>query len=379
MVFEYIPDHLEKAINPFRKYISTVQAVNKLTELQDHADGLAEHWASLTYEDRLSERSAYQHERAAIDKYMAVCIGNLAEIVRTDESERVSRLQDDVDALRAKLNRQKSEFNITVNTLQENVRELEQAANYAQNEAAKAAELKSVPYLMFREKFLKFCALPSIGVVSADALNILYKELVHFINFLDENNVPKFVPDHVLLAIIHDKIDVASRVAFSMWTKDKQNPSCAEFIAFLQCRIDNILDCEKEPSTPVIACAQPSTSAGFPTTPIAATPITSNQREKSEQGEAAATWWLSPANKYSRKKCAHCSMHHPIIKCQQFKTATYESRLRTVQTARLCLNCLMSGHRTEECDEGPCHRCKIYHNSIMCKANWDAVHRGPEA
>lgn len=158
----------------------------------------------------------------------------------------------------------------------------------------------------------------------------------------------------------------------STWTTDKLNPNCSEFLEFLKCRIDNILDCEQTPNTPDVKCVIPSTSISLPSTPMTMAP---NPDDDVQMVEAAADRRLKPINRYNRKKCAHCGVNHPLIKCLQFRTATYEARLRTVQNARLCHNYLMSGHHTEECDEGSCHRCKVPHNSIMCKANWDTDYR----
>nr|CAH7733083.1 unnamed protein product [Callosobruchus chinensis] len=49
----------------------------------------------------------------------------------------------------------------------------------------------------------------------------------------------------------------------------------------------------------------------------------------------------------------------------QFGKLSIEDRIKHVQTSKLCINCLNSGHELEKCKFGPCRKCSDRHNSLL--------------
>lgn len=153
--------------------------------------------------------------------------------------------------------------------------------------------------------------------------------------------------------------------------------TCNGFSEYLKCLLDTIIECE----TKADALAKANTVLAKPIATQqldkkAARALTPNASPDQRTGNSMLPSVQNGFLKYNRPSCAHCGDKHPLIKCKLFRTSTFEARSRTVRQNRLCENCLLYGlgHGTNDCDEGPCHRCKIKHNSIMCREFRDKDH-----
>lgn len=64
-------------------------------------------------------------------------------------------------------------------------------------------------------------------------------------------------------------------------------------------------------------------------------------------------------------KCPVCEGTHPVYLCPRFFELTVSRRIETARKAHLCLNCLQSDHRTEDCKAGKCRVCNQRHNTKL--------------
>lgn len=377
MVFEYILSHLEAQLDPPYNFVTTVEAVNKLVDLYGHAADLDAHWSGLDADDRVLECDQNRKERSVIEKLKSACVNSLSKIVRINEDERVTELQDRFNALRRQADQKEMELKSTIKEVQEKVEfqetEFKQALVAAQAGENLVEMKNSVPYDEFRVEFSKLCAFPIIDCATRETVNALYKALANFIAFLVRHEMAGYVPDHALISIMHDKLDVSSRVSFAAWLKYTKELTCDAFFDFLKCQLDTIIECEKAAS----ALAKSNTMLVKSFTMPAPTPSPSTSKmveSPSPISKPVGDHGYKVLLKYSRPRCAHCGIKHPLLKCKEFRTSTYEARIRTIRQNRLCENCLLHGHQAQDCDEGPCYRCKVKHNSIMCRDFWDKDH-----
>ena len=65
-------------------------------------------------------------------------------------------------------------------------------------------------------------------------------------------------------------------------------------------------------------------------------------------------------------KCIHCNGDHKVWNCDAFKTASMEDKKSSVSKAKLCFNCLSTGHQTKACSSKfSCKFCKSRHHSLI--------------
>ncbi|XP_052740238.1 uncharacterized protein LOC128198496 [Bicyclus anynana] len=79
-------------------------------------------------------------------------------------------------------------------------------------------------------------------------------------------------------------------------------------------------------------------------------------------------------NNKLRDPCVVCKGNHAIYSCPTFLNKTPELRLAEAQRLGLCINCLMSNHRTRHCYASRCRECKGRHATLLhrpCPAGRD--------
>lgn len=64
-------------------------------------------------------------------------------------------------------------------------------------------------------------------------------------------------------------------------------------------------------------------------------------------------------------KCPLCSASHRLYYCEQFSRLTVPERSTVVFNAKLCFNCLSSGHSSTQCKYGSCRKCGKKHNTRL--------------
>lgn len=71
-----------------------------------------------------------------------------------------------------------------------------------------------------------------------------------------------------------------------------------------------------------------------------------------------------------RPDCKLCpgEQHWPFM-CAKFKALSLNDRWARVQEWKRCANCFSSRHKTAECQEKKCPRCRAPHNRCLCPSN----------
>ena len=63
---------------------------------------------------------------------------------------------------------------------------------------------------------------------------------------------------------------------------------------------------------------------------------------------------------------SYCVGKHPLCVCRKFKTVSAEQRMNLVRKHQLCLNCLQSGHFTQQCtSDQKCRECLKPHHMLL--------------
>ncbi|CAK9833169.1 hypothetical protein ANTRET_LOCUS9892 [Anthophora retusa] len=81
---------------------------------------------------------------------------------------------------------------------------------------------------------------------------------------------------------------------------------------------------------------------------------------RSPPPERSTAW-----TRHTDAKCPFCEGNHASYRCPQFLEQPASSRIDAAQKARLCLNCLQSDHRTEDCKAERCRVCNKQHNTKL--------------
>lgn len=71
------------------------------------------------------------------------------------------------------------------------------------------------------------------------------------------------------------------------------------------------------------------------------------------------------ATRKPKVMCPNCGAEHYLHRCDAFKQLTYAQRISVIEYNRLCHNCFMNTHRTEQCPKKGCKRCGFLHNSLL--------------
>lgn len=67
--------------------------------------------------------------------------------------------------------------------------------------------------------------------------------------------------------------------------------------------------------------------------------------------------------------CVICKERHPVHKCPKFLKMNVANRKKSIREHELCMNCLKPHHLSKDCYSGPCARCDVKHNSLLCLEN----------
>lgn len=64
-------------------------------------------------------------------------------------------------------------------------------------------------------------------------------------------------------------------------------------------------------------------------------------------------------------ECPVCKANHAIYQCNEFRNSDHSQKTKIVQEARLCFNCLSSGHLVKACTWSHCRQCGRKHHSLL--------------
>lgn len=88
-------------------------------------------------------------------------------------------------------------------------------------------------------------------------------------------------------------------------------------------------------------------------------------RERSREPSPTPSVSGASSSRRNRVVCPNCGADHYLHRCDSFKQLTYAQRISVLEFNRLCHNCFMPTHRTNQCPKKGCKRCGNPHNSIL--------------
>ncbi|CAK9801781.1 hypothetical protein ANTQUA_LOCUS3006 [Anthophora quadrimaculata] len=91
------------------------------------------------------------------------------------------------------------------------------------------------------------------------------------------------------------------------------------------------------------------------------TPPSSPRTHRRSTPPKRSTAWT----RHPDARCPFCEGTHASYRCPRFLEQPASSRIEAARKARLCLNCLQSDHRTEDCKSGSCRVCNKQHNTKL--------------
>nr|XP_034194538.1 uncharacterized protein LOC117610817 [Osmia lignaria] len=232
---------------------------------------------------------------------------------------------------------------------------------------ADAIELLKEKFDCKRRILLKHCnaiiGLPKITRDSPEALGDLVDTVRQNLRSLKNLEVDTSSWDSILIAIILTKLSTETVYQWELSLKDKQMPTFASLLEFLDKRANCIIMTHQKPAQTdgqhnrgppgKSIVKQSSRSHAFVTTTRANE--TQNSRETVKPSGTFANY----------PRCPICQDEHGIWRCEKFHALSVGARLSAVRKASLCSNCLRAEHNLELCKKGSCRICKKHHHTLL--------------
>lgn len=144
--------------------------------------------------------------------------------------------------------------------------------------------------------------------------------------------------DVIIIFILTNKLDRENSKQWEEYHKTSQLPKLEEFKTFLRKRAD------------ILKTLDVKTTNNF-------------QKPGVQKQKPVSFFAGSPT-------CNYCKKQHMIYHCPDFLKLNVSARLAAVSQAKLCKNCLRTGHDSKNCKSG---NCKERHNSLLHNTNTEVV------
>lgn len=169
--------------------------------------------------------------------------------------------------------------------------------------------------------------------------------------------------DPIIVHLVTSKLDVKTHTEWELTTKPNVLPTLQELLDFLQKRSQSLEAIENKGRTPTQQFKQ-----HFPP----------NQKGKDTKGFKG---YSKPTGSYSHvtrqvKACALCKQNnHMTYQCRNLLQASQPERIKILDKANICLNCLCPGHHVQQCNSKGCRVCNEKHNTALHGNTNNAVRR----
>ncbi|XP_044248761.1 uncharacterized protein [Drosophila takahashii] len=138
--------------------------------------------------------------------------------------------------------------------------------------------------------------------------------------------------DTILIAIIKQKLDLASRALYEQSLDgSRELQGLDTLLSFLDQRI-RVLGTGKK----------------------------GQQSRKEQKGTTC-----SSASTGKGPCCQFCKRNHWLYKCDDFRSKTIPERVNWLQKQRLCVNCFSNDHKAKDCRGRPCFKCDKKHHTLL--------------
>lgn len=191
--------------------------------------------------------------------------------------------------------------------------------------------LPKVPYAKLYQNLRPILDIPIYTVVNEELIYDLNAR-VHMVKArVFQSGMLWDTVEKYVIAIVESKLDIQSRM---MWNWDLADLSCEPTIenlsAFLMKRTKRI--------TP----------------------------EENRQAGNAKPYPIIDNEMTNETTCAYCRGPHKMCRCEAFRAIPKRERWVVVNSIYVCENCFSKNHLPKHCPEGPCKKCKVPHNSLLC-------------
>lgn len=160
--------------------------------------------------------------------------------------------------------------------------------------------------------------------------------------------------ERALVVYIHAMLDEVSQELWTWEVMDKVAPTLQELIHFLNKRV------ERMNKTPVGSRSESRAESR------------AESRGEPDWAQPSTSYGISNPPKRQRKLttiCINCKGDHGLCQCGSFIGSSLQAKAKLLQQKRLCINCFSAAHAVSECPMGPCKKCNLKHNSLMCPKN----------
>lgn len=160
---------------------------------------------------------------------------------------------------------------------------------------------------------------------------------------------PEEMAEYMLMFQIEGLLDAESQIQWALRRSTDALPTLEQLFNFLELRasmLGNSLS-----SAPAVSSVQ------------------SNALSRGSQLSAQRGIGVGRSDE-QRPSCDLCpgQMHWPF-KCIKFKSKTFDERTDYVSQRQMCHNCFSMKHKTKQCPDSGCYKCKTLHNSCLCPQN----------
>lgn len=161
---------------------------------------------------------------------------------------------------------------------------------------------------------------------------------------------PELTAEYMLLYQIEGLLDAESQVQWSLRRSTNALPTLAQLFDFMELRASTLWYA-KAPSTPASA-------------------IRSDNSPSISSSLAAQRGFSIGRGEEQRPPCDLCpgQMHWPF-KCSRFESKSILDRTNYTTLRQMCQNCFSLKHKTKQCPDKGCFKCKKLHNSCLCPLN----------
>ena len=195
------------------------------------------------------------------------------------------------------------------------------------------------PKYIINEFIETFMSLPSTTVENASTLRSISDQANEVLRGLDA--VGNDGRDCWLIFILLSKLDGETKSRWIHETRDTEDPTMADFLAFMDQRCEELELCQLKPTALAKGKVDSTKLRGNPTKCL----VSINN---------------SP-------QCPKCKLNdHFIYKCPHFINLNPNERRNFVKRSALCFNCLRPGHGVNTCSsKGKCRECQKQHHSML--------------
>lgn len=178
---------------------------------------------------------------------------------------------------------------------------------------------------------------PHLKVESASQLQQMLDVTMESIRSLRVMGRPVDEWDDLIVYLVSDKMDAATRREWAMSLTGADPPSLKELQEFLEKHIRGLQ-----------AQSGKSSSTTF----------------SGDRRPAASSHFVSSSKVGS--SCPNCKQSHLIYQCQSFRSLTPEERVAKIKSWSLCCNCFRPNHIARDCpSHNTCRTCNKKHNTLL--------------